>query len=137
MKLLKENDLELMLSRMNNDKAPNGLSGRIMEHILREPLPASAAESLRFEKVLLAVSVLTAILASLIATDMSRLMMWIANAVRWMKTILYSDEILLDAIASTTSKLPAMTLMIILAAGLLLLLERIISRRYNKEFFLF
>lgn len=137
MKLLKENDLELMLSRMENEKPPGDLSSKIMDRILHEPIPSITSESLRFEKALLIISVVTALVATLLTADMSRLMMWLADAVLWMKSLLNSDEILLNSIASATAKLPAMSLMIILAASLLLILERIISRRYNKEFFLF
>jgi membrane glycosyltransferase len=125
-------EIDQLLRQMMPMKAPPKLKNNIMDQISAEQIHNTTAATMTIEKLLLGLSLLTAMIALLFMVDFGFIANGFTDAIGWMNTLLSSDQPTFDQIAETTAQLPAMALMVLVAIGLLLLVERLIIRRFTN-----
>lgn len=125
-------EIDQLLRQMRPMKAPPELKNNILDQIKAEELQSTVKGTLTTEKLLLGLSLLAAMVALLFMVDLGFIASGFTGAISWMNTLLSSDKPAFDKIAETTSQLPSMALILLAAIGLLLLLERLISRKFTN-----
>jgi hypothetical protein len=125
-------EIDQLLRQIKPMKAPPKLKSKIMDQISAEQVHNPIAATMTIEKLLLGLSLLTAMISLLFLVDFGFITGGVTDAISWLSRLLSSDQPTFDQIAETTAQLPAMSLMVLVAIGLLLLIERLIVRRFTN-----
>lgn len=130
---LNDEYIDQLLGKVPKEKAAPGFAEQVMRKLEAQPAPQSIKQAMLPERYLLLMSLLVGMLTLIFMADFSLISTYFSKSVQFILTYFQSRQELLPTVLDAVRNLPALSLVIFPAIGLLLLMQALLQKTGFKQ----